>query len=83
MLKNANNFISIYIYCWKISLDFKSCGELTSYGVLPYDNEKNSIMNEKVESELTNLNFKSKTIKTQILSTIQPFSYQFSGKILF
>ena len=70
--------VHIFIYCWRLSKEFRQNADFTAYGITPYSFERYNDVNKMIKDYHMKIDIHSKNVKSLIISVMKPLMYQYT-----
>lgn len=81
-MRDFFKILSIQLYCWRISKEFRQYASFTVEGITSYVFEKFNEANKKLHEVHTKIDANSNNVKSKILSVVKPLTYQYPTEII-
>ena len=82
ILDLLNRLVYIYIYCWRLSREFREWSDFTPSGIIPYSFEKYNEINKNLKDMHMKIDPNAKNVRSQIISVMKPLFYQYTGETI-
>jgi len=82
ILKDLLRVVYIFIYCWRLSKEFRVSADFSPMGITPYTFEKYNEINKMVKENHMKIDPHAKTVKSLIISVLKPLTYQYTSNKL-
>ena len=82
ILDLLHKFVFIYIYCWRLSREFREWSDFTPSGIIPYSFEKYNEINKNLKDMHMKIDPNSKNVRSQIISVMKPLFYQYTAEAI-
>ena len=82
ILDLLHRLVFIYIYCWRLSREFRVWSDFTPSGIIPYSFEKYNEINKSLKDMHMKIDPNAKNVRSQIISVIKPLFYQYTGETI-
>jgi len=79
ILNDLFKIVYIFIYCWRLSKEFRQCADFTAMGITPYSFEKYNDVNKMIKDYHMKIDLHTKNVKSLIISVLKPLMYQYTN----
>ena len=81
-MRDFIKILSVQLYCWRLSKEFRQYASITISGMTPYVFERFNEANKKIHDAHAKIDAASNNVKSKILSVVKPLTYQYTNEII-